>query len=181
MYKRQGEYNLAALIYAEDNKVLDSILGTCMLRVAEGIRKSEVMLIPKILINEYYNLRVPIGGQEKAPCGADCYNCEKLKSNECIGCPSVKYYKGWFSLKSMGSSNSTKKLKKRSTLSHSYEAKPNHLSSNTQSMSNSVILSTSLYAPGASSEITLIVVALTYSHRLVKSRPREHLTKAIGE
>jgi len=100
MFKVMGEYNLVALIYAEDERVLDSILGTCILRTMEGIRKSEVVLIPKILINDYYNLRVPIGEREKAPCGADCYNCERLKSDECIGCPSVKYYTGWFSLKS---------------------------------------------------------------------------------
>ena len=112
IFKVIGEYNLAALIYAEDDKVLDSILGTCMLRVSEGIRKSEVMLIPKILINEYYNLRIPIGEREKAPCGADCYNCEKLRSNECIGCPSVKYYNGWFSLKSMGKFKPNEEIKK---------------------------------------------------------------------
>ena len=110
MFKVMGEYNLVALIYAEDDRVLDSIIGTCMLRTMEGIRKSEVMLIPKILLNEYYNLRVPIGEREKAPCGADCYNCERLKSDECIGCPSVKHYTGWFSLKSAEKSKVNKRV-----------------------------------------------------------------------
>jgi len=99
MFKVMGEYNLVALIYAEDPGVLDSILGSCMLRTMKGIRKSKVIPISNILINQCYNVRIPVREREIAPCGADCYNCKRYKAGECMGCPAVKYYTGWFSVK----------------------------------------------------------------------------------
>lgn len=99
LFKTIGEYNLVALIYAEDAKVLDSILGTCMLRTMEGIRRSEVVLISDVLLNEYYRLKIPVRRLEKAPCGADCFNCERFRKDKCLGCPAVKCYTGWFSLR----------------------------------------------------------------------------------
>jgi len=99
MFKTMGDYNLAALIYAEDRRVLDSILGTCMLRTMEGIRKSTVIPISNILINRYYNVKIPVQKWEIAPCGVDCCSCKRYRSKECIGCPVTKCYTGWFSIK----------------------------------------------------------------------------------
>jgi len=99
MFKTFGEYNMIALIYAENEKVLDSILGTCMLRIMKGIRRSLVMPISDILLGEYYKVKIPVKKWDIAPCGIDCYNCKRYKSKECIGCPAVKCYTGWFSIK----------------------------------------------------------------------------------
>lgn len=98
MFKIMGEYNLAVLIYAENRKVLDSILGTCMLRTMKGIRKSTVIPISNILIKQYYNVRIPVQKFEIAPCGVNCCSCKRYISKECTGCPVTKCYTGWFSI-----------------------------------------------------------------------------------
>ncbi len=97
MFRVVGEYNLAALIYAEDSSVMESILGTCMLRTAEGIRRSLVIPVARVLLNKYFNLKVPAARLDIAPCGIDCKSCKRFREGRCTACPSVKCYKGWFS------------------------------------------------------------------------------------
>jgi len=98
MFRTLGEYNLVALIYAENDKVLDSILGSCMLRTMEGIRKSTVIPISSILLNHFCYLKIPVRKSKIASCGIDCYSCMRYKLDKCIGCPSVIYYRGYFSV-----------------------------------------------------------------------------------
>ena len=99
MFKTLGEYNVVALIYAEDQSVLDSILGSCMLRVAEGIRKSEVILVSSVLLGGTLHLKVSVSRRSVAPCGVDCYACDRFRSGKCVACPAVWCYTGWFSLR----------------------------------------------------------------------------------
>ena len=93
-----GEYNVVALIYAENEKVMDSILGSCMMRTAEGIRKSLVVPVSRVLRGGWYAVEVPLRSRDVAPCGADCLNCGRYRRGECPGCPSVKWYRGPFSV-----------------------------------------------------------------------------------
>jgi len=96
MFKVLGEYNLAVLVYAEDESVLNAILGTCMLRTAEGIRRSVVIPITSVLIGKYLSVRIPTKKLAKTPCGLVCSECRKYLRNECVGCPSTTYYRGFF-------------------------------------------------------------------------------------
>ena len=98
IFKVMGEYNLVALVYAENYKVLDSILGSCMLRTAGEVRRSKVIPIQNILMGEYFRIQIPVKKYVNAPCGIKCYECTRLKMKECIGCPSTIYYRGWFAL-----------------------------------------------------------------------------------
>ncbi len=94
MFKVIGEYNLAVLAYAEDESVLNAILGTCMLRTAEGIRRSIVVPITTVLMGNYLKLKIPEKKLKVTPCGLDCSRCRKYLSNECVGCPATIHYRG---------------------------------------------------------------------------------------
>ncbi len=97
MFKVLGDYNLAVLAYAEDESVLNAMLGTCMLRTANGIRRSSVIPVTSVLLGEYLRIRVPRKEYLETPCGLLCSRCVKYVRRECIGCPATIYYRGTFS------------------------------------------------------------------------------------
>ncbi len=92
-----GPYNMVGLVLAEDYRVLDILLGRCMLRVSEGIRKSEVIPLTTIYQPSHIQIKIPEKLSSKAPCGADCCNCPQFLSRACPGCPATACYRGWLS------------------------------------------------------------------------------------
>lgn len=74
IFKIMEEYNLVALVYAENYKVLDSILGSCMLRTANEVRRSEVIPIQNVLIGEYFRIQIPVKKYINTPCGWSAAN-----------------------------------------------------------------------------------------------------------
>jgi len=90
-------FNLIALVIAEDRMTLESeLLGNCSLRTRKGIRRTEVIQFERKLYFPYLPVRnfLATRDKEKAPCGADCVSCERLKFNKCLGCPATKIYRG---------------------------------------------------------------------------------------
>ena len=92
-----GGYNMIALVVAENMKTLESIsMEKCSIRSEKGIRRSEFYPIrgvhysPFISVREYLTHR----GLEAPPCNVDCKSCERYSSEECVGCPATKYYRG---------------------------------------------------------------------------------------
>ncbi|MGQ9691638.1 MAG: Lrp/AsnC family transcriptional regulator, partial [Thermoproteota archaeon] len=77
MFRVIGEYNIAVLAYAENKDILDSILSVCLLRTSRGVRKSLVIPVSRMLVNEYFKLSIPLGKLEKTPCGVDCTVCTR--------------------------------------------------------------------------------------------------------
>jgi DNA-binding Lrp family transcriptional regulator len=97
IFRIYGEYNLAIIAFAEDERVLSSIMSICMLRASEHIRRSYVIPVSEILFNEFIGLvKVPSEDFNEAPCGIVCTDCNRYVDGKCIGCPSTKHYKGWF-------------------------------------------------------------------------------------
>jgi len=92
-----GPYNMIGLVVAEDYRVLDILLGECMLRVSEGIRRSEVMPLTTIYQPSHIQIKVPEKIRPRAPCGADCCNCNYFLKEACPGCPATSCYRGWLS------------------------------------------------------------------------------------
>ena len=94
LYKTFGEYNLIALVYAENQRVLDSIMGSCMLRIAREVRRSIVVPIQGILIGEYIPIKIPVKKYDDPPCGIKCSECTRYNFGECVGCPVIRKYRG---------------------------------------------------------------------------------------
>jgi Lrp/AsnC family transcriptional regulator for asnA, asnC and gidA len=89
-----GGNNIIAITVAEDMNVLESITSTCILRTAEGIRRSEVIVGSSIIYPEYLPIRI-VAERSSPPCGVDCCSCSRLKNDICLGCPASSCYKGF--------------------------------------------------------------------------------------
>jgi len=92
-----GEYNLVALIVAEDRSTLESIsIEKCSLRSSEGIRMSEFYPISDIYYSSFLPIREHLTHKKTAiaPCNIDCRPCSRYKLNKCVGCPATTYYRG---------------------------------------------------------------------------------------
>lgn len=91
-----GGYNLIALVMAEDQGTLESeSMEQCALRSGEGIRRSEFYPIRNIRHSPFLHLKQYAHSQsDRAPCNAYCRECPSFKDKNCIGCPTVSYYKG---------------------------------------------------------------------------------------
>ena len=95
-FTTMGGYNLIALVMAEDQATLESeCMEKCALRSEEGVRRSEVYLIGKVhhpfLPLRTNALKVKL---DTAPCGVQCKDCLSFRDNKCVGCPTLKYYRG---------------------------------------------------------------------------------------
>ena len=91
-----GRYNLFAVMVAEDLDSLESMLGTCSMRVEEGIRRSETWfgtapVVPKFLPMDL----APTFSKDSADaCGCMCGNCRRYQMGKCVGCPESDVYTG---------------------------------------------------------------------------------------
>lgn len=90
-----GGYNLVALMYAENEDVLECFSSVCAIRTMEGIRRTEVYLLSSIVKPEHLPIQLPTSRSRKeSPCGHNCSKCSKYMINKCLGCPATMYYKG---------------------------------------------------------------------------------------
>ncbi len=89
-----GGLNLIVLAVAEDPGALKAILlDKCALTNLSSIRRSEVILIDRVLKPRYIQLRVKSrGSMETAPCGKNCSKCQLYCEKTCVGCPATIYY-----------------------------------------------------------------------------------------
>jgi len=92
-----GGYNLLALMYAEDERTLMSILSGCSIRTRKEVRRSEVS-VGRFIYPKYLPITLSSGGEDEVtPCGLSCDKCERYNAEECIGCPSTRFYRPiWF-------------------------------------------------------------------------------------
>ncbi len=88
-----GAYNIIAIIAAENQDVLQSVINVCSMRNEPGLRRSDVAIIDIPIRPQFIPFKIPIGkSEEPASCGRSCENCERLKENKCLGCPTTKWY-----------------------------------------------------------------------------------------
>ncbi|RLG53907.1 MAG: Lrp/AsnC family transcriptional regulator [Thermoproteota archaeon] len=88
-----GGYNLFALMYAENEDTLMSVLDSCSIRTRKEVRRSEVV-IGKMIYPLHFPICLSAGGEkEDAPCGVNCGKCERYMSEKCLGCPITRYYR----------------------------------------------------------------------------------------
>ncbi len=93
LFQGRGSLNLIAIMFAEDEGVLESITGTCMIRTSEGVRRSEIIEVAEPLINPFLPISIPRRSKDKASCGAICGECKRYLENSCPGCPDFEGYK----------------------------------------------------------------------------------------
>lgn len=96
-FTTMGGFNLIALVMAEDQQTLESeAIEKCALRSGEGIRRSEFFPIGKVDNPSFLPLKTQTLTNKKdiTPCGVHCKECLSFKQNNCVGCPSVSYYRG---------------------------------------------------------------------------------------
>ena len=96
-FTTMGTYNLVALVMAEDQTTLESeCTEKCALRSGKGIRRSELYIIGQVHHFPFLPLSVEnLGGKrEVAPCGVKCKDCQSFQNEKCVGCPTLKDYKG---------------------------------------------------------------------------------------
>ena len=89
-----GGYNLIAILYAENDKVLECFCSICSIRTMPGIRRTEVYILSKLIKPEYLPIYYPLlKKSQNTPCGRSCRECIAYVENKCLGCPSTIYYK----------------------------------------------------------------------------------------
>ncbi|HIE24317.1 MAG TPA: AsnC family transcriptional regulator [Candidatus Korarchaeota archaeon] len=89
-----GGFNLLAMMWAEDDNTLKSVLDSCSIRTREGVRRSEVC-VGELLHPEYLSIPIVSSSDlEISPCGLDCSKCRRYREEKCIGCPATRRYKG---------------------------------------------------------------------------------------
>ncbi|MGD2066930.1 MAG: Lrp/AsnC family transcriptional regulator [Candidatus Bathyarchaeota archaeon] len=96
-FTTMGGYNLIALVMAEDQTTLESeSMEKCGLRSGEGIRRSEVYLIGRVHHYPFLPLKTDIIEAENdiTPCGVQCKDCQSFQDKNCVGCPTLSYYRG---------------------------------------------------------------------------------------
>ncbi len=89
-------YGCAALVLAEDESVLKSIMTECAVRIHPGVRSSQVLVVEDIVNQDYLPVNLKHYRElEKPPCGlVGCTRCKRFLENSCLGCPAIKDYKG---------------------------------------------------------------------------------------
>ena len=99
VFKTLGKYNLIALISAEDEDTLESVIArNFSIRTQEGIWSSEFYPICGIFYSPFLPMRKDAcqKASDKSPCGAYCVTCESFEKDKCVGCWTTKHYKGRF-------------------------------------------------------------------------------------
>ncbi len=92
-----GEFNLVALMIAEDMKTLESIsTEECSIRKIPGVRRINYYPVGEVEYSPYLPIRVFLAGRnlKKAPCNVNCSSCVRYIEEKCLGCPATKYYRG---------------------------------------------------------------------------------------
>ena len=91
-----GRYNLFAVMVAEDLDSLESMLGTCSMRVEEGVRRSETWFGNAPVTPQYLPIDLDPSrkGVNEEECGCLCANCRRHQMKKCVGCPESEVYSG---------------------------------------------------------------------------------------
>lgn len=87
-------YNLAAIMFAEDEGVLESITTCCAIRDLPGIKRTEVYVVGKLVKPRFLPLTPAEKRSQVAPCGRRCGECFRYVDGRCVGCPSFTGYRG---------------------------------------------------------------------------------------
>jgi DNA-binding Lrp family transcriptional regulator len=105
-----GQYNLFAVMVAEDTWTLESIMGTCSMRTEPGVRKSQSWLGNAPIVPQFLEINLAPNYTKKniAPCERNCASCKRFEADKCVGCPTTACYKGdmWAEPKPKGKSKS---------------------------------------------------------------------------
>ncbi len=91
-----GEYDLMAMIAAEDEGMIEVFTGSCTMRTHRGIRRSSLILLGRERVDFLLRLRMISESRSRVtPCGRICVECKEY-SRGCVGCPSAEGYRGPF-------------------------------------------------------------------------------------
>ncbi len=99
VFKTLGEYNLIALLSAEDEDTLESVIArNFSIRTQEGVWSSKFYPICGIFSSSFLPMRKEVRQKDldKSPCGVYCVTCESFEKDKCVGCWATKHYKGRF-------------------------------------------------------------------------------------
>lgn len=91
-----GRYNLFVVMIVEDSWTLESIIGSCNLRLEEGVLRSETWFGNAPITPGFIPIDLAPKKDKKgtAPCGVVCQACRRYKIDKCVGCPVIPDYKG---------------------------------------------------------------------------------------
>jgi len=89
-----GQFDLIVMAFAENKRQLETILTTCLLRTADGIRNISVLSVGRLVSPPFFHIRFKKKSENGAPCGRDCTECEEYKLDYCKGCPATSSYNG---------------------------------------------------------------------------------------
>ena len=95
-FNLMGEYNHLLLFFGEDLDTIETMINSCMHHNLNGVRKSNILIFGKLKEDLFLPLNISHLNQqnENSPCGTCCKFCTFFIQEQCIGCPSSKYYKG---------------------------------------------------------------------------------------
>lgn len=88
-----GEYNLLAVMLAENQNVQESQMGQCAIRTHPGIRRSEINIGEVPIKPKNIQYTPPLENKKTAPCGENCNQCQRYLGEKCLGCPATQYYR----------------------------------------------------------------------------------------
>lgn len=94
LLKTTGEYNLLAVMLAENQNVQESQMGQCAIRTHPGIRRSEINIGEVPIKPKNIQYAPPLENKKTAPCGENCDQCQRYLEEKCLGCPATKHYRG---------------------------------------------------------------------------------------
>jgi len=97
MFTTIGGFNMIALVAAENKETLESIsMEKCSLRSEKGIRRSEFYPVMDVNYSPFMPIRRYLAHRDFSapPCKVDCKPCARYKTEQCVGCPATKYYRG---------------------------------------------------------------------------------------
>ncbi len=88
-----GGYNLVAILYAENEKVLDAMSSICTIRTLEGIRRTELYLLSETIRPTHLPIELGEHNLGETPCGRKCSSCPAYIGKKCPGCPATIWYR----------------------------------------------------------------------------------------
>ncbi len=94
MFATGGSNRYMALMFAEDNLVIDCISLDCEIRSYPEVEESRTYILDKVYVPEYVYVKIPTERRDIAPCGRNCSACRRFKEGLCPGCPATRYYRG---------------------------------------------------------------------------------------
>ncbi len=94
MFATGGSDRYMALMFAEDQSVIDCISLDCEVRTHPEIEESRTYILDKVHIPDYIYIKIPTERRDIAPCGRNCLTCRRFKEGTCPGCPATYAYRG---------------------------------------------------------------------------------------